>query len=138
MICVFVWNSQPLNSIFGLVNSSIKKIRLEWGLHPIHSMICCYFNLTSINIYGWIHILIPYDPTTIIVSSRVKRTRLIHLTMYSVNLLIPWVIIILDPKSHLRVNNNIIIIINNLFSIPEHLRSIIPFCSCQDKVILIA
>ena len=33
--CVLVWNSQPLTSIFGLVNSSIKKMRL----HPSHSMV---------------------------------------------------------------------------------------------------
>ena len=38
VICVLVWYSQPLTSIFGLVNSSIKKIRLEWRLHPTHSM----------------------------------------------------------------------------------------------------
>ena len=30
--------SQPLTSIFGLVNSSIKEMRLEWRLHPLHSM----------------------------------------------------------------------------------------------------
>ena len=37
--CVLVWNSQPLTSIFGLVNSSIKKMRLECRLHPSHSMV---------------------------------------------------------------------------------------------------
>ena len=39
--CVLVWNSQPLTSIFGLVYSSIKKIRLECRLHPSHSMWDC-------------------------------------------------------------------------------------------------
>ena len=37
--CVLVWYSQPLTSIFGLVNSSIKKTRLECCLHPSHSMV---------------------------------------------------------------------------------------------------
>ena len=36
--CVLVWFSQPLTSIFGLVNSSIKKRWLECHLHPSHSM----------------------------------------------------------------------------------------------------
>ena len=35
VLCVLFWYSQPL---FGLVNSSIKKIRLEWRLHHTHSM----------------------------------------------------------------------------------------------------
>ena len=42
--CVLVWYSQPPTSIFGLVNSSIKKVRLECRLHPSHFMIktmCC-------------------------------------------------------------------------------------------------
>ena len=38
VICVLVLFSQPLTSIFGLVNSSIKKMRLECCLHPSHSM----------------------------------------------------------------------------------------------------
>ena len=38
VLCVLVWYSQPLPSIFGLVNSSIKKISLKWRLHPAHSM----------------------------------------------------------------------------------------------------
>ena len=36
--CVLVWYSQPLTSIFGLVNSSIKNMRLECPLHHSHSM----------------------------------------------------------------------------------------------------
>ena len=36
--CVLVRYSQPLTSIFGLVNSSVMKIRLECRLHPSHSM----------------------------------------------------------------------------------------------------
>ena len=41
--CVLVWYSQPLTSIFGLVHSSIKKMRLECCLHPSHSMgVCCF------------------------------------------------------------------------------------------------
>ena len=36
--CVLVWYGQPLTSTFGLVNSSIKKMRLECCLHPTHSM----------------------------------------------------------------------------------------------------
>ena len=38
MKCVLVWYSQPLTSTFGLVNSSIKKMRLKCRLHPSHSM----------------------------------------------------------------------------------------------------
>ena len=37
--CVLLWYSQPLTSIFGLVNGSIKKMRLDCCLHPLHSMI---------------------------------------------------------------------------------------------------
>ena len=36
--CVLFWYSQPLTSIFGLVHSSIKKMRQECRLHPSHSM----------------------------------------------------------------------------------------------------
>ena len=48
--CVLVWYSQPLTSIFGLVNSNIKKMRLECCLHPSHSMvstliIICIWNI---------------------------------------------------------------------------------------------
>ena len=39
MKCVLVWYSQPLTSIFGLINSCIKKMRLECHLHPSHSMV---------------------------------------------------------------------------------------------------
>ena len=35
--CVLVRNSQLLTSTFGLVNSSIMKMRLECRLHPSHS-----------------------------------------------------------------------------------------------------
>ena len=41
--CVLVWNSQPLTSIFGFLNSNIKKMRLECRLHPSHSMISILF-----------------------------------------------------------------------------------------------
>ena len=37
--CALVWYSQPLTSIFGWANSSIKKMRLECCLHPSHSML---------------------------------------------------------------------------------------------------
>ena len=48
--CVLVWYSQPLTSIFGLVNNSIKKIRLECCLHPSHSMrYCPYSTLIKAN-----------------------------------------------------------------------------------------
>ena len=50
--CALAWYSQPLTSIFDLVNSSIKKMRLECCLHPSHSMVqllcscpCAYYNL---------------------------------------------------------------------------------------------
>ena len=36
--CVLVWYSQLLTSVFGLVNSIIKKMRLECRLHPSHSI----------------------------------------------------------------------------------------------------
>ena len=36
-VCL-VWYSQPLTSIFSLVNSSFKKMRMECRLHPSHSM----------------------------------------------------------------------------------------------------
>ena len=37
--CSVFWSiSQQLTSIFGLVNSSMKKMRLECRLHPSHSM----------------------------------------------------------------------------------------------------
>ena len=52
--CVLVWYSQPLTSIFGLVNSSIKKMRLECCLHPSHSMVTdliCWGGLMQKNIY---------------------------------------------------------------------------------------
>ena len=52
--CVLVWYSQPPTSIFGLVNSSIKKIRLECCLHPLHSM-----NKTLgkvLEVTGWRHL----------------------------------------------------------------------------------
>ena len=57
VIRVLVWYSQPLPSIFGLKNSSIKKIRLEWRLHPTHSMPSCWEKNTvcchSLSLYVW-------------------------------------------------------------------------------------
>ena len=46
--CVLVWYSQQLTSIFGLVNSSIKKMRLECLLHPSHSMGWCIYKEAQI------------------------------------------------------------------------------------------
>ena len=40
---VLVWYSQTLTSIFGLVNSSIKNMRLECLLHPSHSIHAKFF-----------------------------------------------------------------------------------------------
>ena len=50
--CVLVQYSQPLTSIFGLVNSRIKKMRLDCRLHPSHSMLTSHpreNSLLSIN-----------------------------------------------------------------------------------------
>ena len=47
--CVLVWYSQPLTSIFGLVNSRIKKMRLQCRLHPSHSMSWCMCSVQHFN-----------------------------------------------------------------------------------------
>ena len=51
MKCVLIWYSQPLTSIFGLVNSSIKKMSLECRLHPSHSMVKRVYVLYNFFIY---------------------------------------------------------------------------------------
>ena len=50
--CVLVWYSQPLTSIFGVVNSSIKKMRVECRLHPSHSMLIPHFSITVEHMRG--------------------------------------------------------------------------------------
>ena len=57
--CVLV--CQPLPSIFGLVNTSNKKIRLKWRLHPSHvHTLCAYctlFNLSSFCLLSILYVL---------------------------------------------------------------------------------